>query len=89
MKIPKTIKILGHIYKVETIAWAESDHNDGKCCFSTLTIALDDRLPRSRKEEVFLHEVFEAINHHLELELKHPQITALSEALYSVLKEIV
>ena len=88
MKIPKTIKILVHDYKVETIDWVEGTRNDGLFCSSKMTISIDNRLSRSRREETLMHEIVEAINHHLELEFKHPQITALSSALYSVLKEI-
>jgi hypothetical protein len=88
MKIPRKIKILGHDYKVETIDWIEGARSDGTCCNATATISIDTRLPRTRQEEVFIHEIIEAINFHLELELKHPQITALASSLYSVLKEI-
>ena len=89
MKIPKTIKILGHEYKVETIDWVEGTRNNGLCCTNKTIISIDNRLPRTRREETFIHELVEAIDHHLELELKHPQITAVSSALYSVLKEII
>lgn len=42
------------------------------------TITLDKSLPPSFKYEVMLHEVVEALNYHLELELEHRQITAIA-----------
>ena len=44
-------------------------------------------MPKSRQEEALLHEVIEAMNYHLEVELEHNKLTAISEALYMILIE--
>jgi hypothetical protein len=51
-----------------------------------ITISNVTNSPEHAKS-VLLHEIIEAINHRLGLELKHSQITALESGLFQVLKD--
>jgi len=53
--------------------------SDGRLCLAT------DR-PETQVAETFLHEIIESLNYALELELKHPQIQALSSGLFGVMR---
>lgn len=44
-------------------------------------------MPPSRQEEGILHEIFEAINYHLEVELEHNKLCAISEVLYMIIRD--
>ena len=84
----KTVKILGHDYKIIIDRRLNHTSNNSAMCFSDdLEIVIDSNIPQSRKEEDLLHEIVEAINFHLELNLEHRNIQGLSECLYSVLKD--
>ncbi len=83
-----SIKIMGHVYKEDLDESLVLERGTaGTCCPAKLTIRLCPHVPTSRREEARLHEIFEALNYHLELKLEHRVITALSEAWYAVLKE--
>lgn len=82
----KKIKILGHDYEVRHEKDLSRDRgSNGECRCNATHIAIDPSLPRSMQEKVLVHEVVEALNYHLELRLEHPQISAISEGIYSVL----
>lgn len=82
------IKILGHEYDVAFDDLPLKENNQsGYFASASSRIHIDNTQSQSRQQECFLHEVIEAINYHLELKLEHPQISALSEALYCVMKE--
>ena len=81
----KKLKILGHEYKVEHISGLGGDC--GVMSTAALTIGIDKGLQVSRRREVLLHEILEALNYHLELNLEHPVINQLSEGLYQVLAD--
>lgn len=82
-----TLKILGHDYEVAVDSTLASTRGlAGLCDLRTSAITIDGEQSAGRREETLMHEVFEALDYHLELGLKHRQITALSEGLYAVLK---
>ena len=88
MKIPKTVKILGHLYKVEI----QKDSNSGNDNLGTqwgrhLKIWLNENQSVEKMEETFMHELIEAVNYHLEMELKHHQISGMSETLFQIFKD--
>ena len=83
-----TIKIMGHVYKEELSEKLVLERNScGTCCPNTLVIKICSSIPTSRKEETRIHEIFEALRFHLEIDLPHDKLSALSEAWYLVLKE--
>ena len=87
----RKIKILAHKYKViYDDTW--TDNNSG--CPATFnsklgTIRIDDseHYEVSKIEECLLHEIFEAIDFHLQLKINHDVLSALCEGVYCVLKE--
>jgi hypothetical protein len=83
----KTIRILGHPYTVEYVDDWQDPLGCAKCESQLLQIKIDGSMPESRIEEALLHEIIEAINYHLEIELEHNKLTAISEVLYGVIKD--
>ena len=85
----KTIKILGHNYNIviQKDYIIETDGETGKCNNYNNTIYIAEEQPESAKRDVLLHEIIEAINYRLELNLEHHQICALGEVLNQVLAE--
>lgn len=85
--IPKKIKILGHEYKVilNDDYITESGGNTGRCNSYTNEIYICGKLPESAQHEVLMHEIIEALNYRLELDLEHHKICALGEVLTQVL----
>jgi len=86
MIIPDKIKILGYDYTIKMIDLNETE-KFGNLDMNTLTIRLNENKAQSQIDSTLLHEIFEAINFHLGLELKHYQINALEAGLYQVLKD--
>ena len=87
--IPKKIKILGHQYSVisDDAYIVNSGGNTGKSNSYTNQIYVCGSLPESAQSEVLIHEIIEAINYRLELNLEHPAICALGEVLNQVLQD--
>lgn len=86
MHIPDKIKILGYDYTIKMIDLNETE-KFGNLDMNTLTIRLNENKAQSQIDSTLLHEIIEAINFHLGLELKHYQINALEAGLYQVLKD--
>lgn len=63
MKIPKSIEIMGHSYRVELVKSKKS--TDGQRAksnyFTDLYIKIYKKMPQSYKEEAFLHEIIHQI----------------------------
>lgn len=88
MKIKNSLKILGHNYEVRVTREARlANSTSGTQCGNLLRIELSPIEPESRTAETFLHEIFEALNCHLELDLQHHTISSLSEGLFQVLRD--
>ena len=87
MSIPDTVKILGHIYRVQLTDnyIAKSGGNTGQCNNYLNVISIGKELPDSGQMEVLLHEILEAINYRLELGLEHHKLCVLGEVLNQVL----
>ena len=84
----KHMKIMGHDYALVMNPDLQREMaTPGACCAGTLKIQIDPGAPESRKEEALLHEIIEALKYHLDLELKHDKLSALSEGLYQVLRD--
>jgi hypothetical protein len=91
MKIPDTIKILGHDYNIiiDPVSSRLVSGTSGTCCSATQTIELDSNAPESSQAETFMHEIFEAIKCHLNLgdTLSHMTLSQLSEVLFCVIRD--
>lgn len=88
MKVPAALKILAHEYAVAVDNdLALENGNLGECSPGTLKIRIMPGLADSVLADTLLHEVFEALNHHLALGLEHGALTALSEGLTAVIRD--
>lgn len=84
MKIPKTLKIGGHTYKVifekpgklkpEDAGYTDRKKNE---------IVLDTSFPKSQVGVTFFHEVLHALNN----ELDHKLLDSLAEQLFQVFSD--
>lgn len=88
MSIPEEIKILGHTYKVTLVdGYVTREANTGRCNSYLNEIHIAGEVVSSNQNEILLHEILEALDYRLELDINHPRIAVLSEALYQVLKD--
>jgi hypothetical protein len=80
------MNILGYDYSLRFSKIKEMLGNVGTIDFDSklLTVALD--VSTEDQLSIVIHEIIEAINYHLELELTHKQICALEVGIFSVLK---
>lgn len=86
MRIPKKIKVGGHIYKVEVVDRVETDpgeNNCGDCDWQINRIRVKKDLPESQKAETFLHEIIHACN----TDMAEKEVNNLSFKLYQVLAD--
>lgn len=65
----------------------ELDGNAGYWDSNNLTLSIAKNLPLELFNSTLLHEILEAINYHLELELKHNQIMSIEVGINKVLKD--
>lgn len=84
--IPDKVKILGYDYSVKLIDLNETE-KFGTQDMNTLVIRLNKNKHPSQIKSTLLHEIIEAINCHLSLDLNHNQINALEAGLYQALKD--
>ncbi|MDA2921691.1 hypothetical protein MYX07_00310 [Patescibacteria group bacterium AH-259-L07] len=95
MKIPKKIKVGGHIYKViYPYRFKEREDlygrtNEGrKEIFVTNLDANGNKLPQTKIEETFLHELLHAVDQtYNNNDLKEEIVARMGEGLYQVLKD--
>jgi len=87
MLIPSEIMIAEHLIKVFL------KHDGGLTCagewnswHQEIRVNNDGGKPESTQAEVFLHEIFEAINNMFDLQLDHKTITLLSELVFQVIR---
>ena len=87
MKIPKKLKILGHWFRVQLVETEIIPGLGGDFQGRYNLIRIAQNQAESQRAEVFLHEIMELISVSLELGIEHPQISALSEGLFQVLRD--
>ena len=84
MKIPKKLKIGGHVYKIE---YGKDGNLGDVLCGKTHTtkgiIALNKSLIQSEMEATLFHEIFHVINN----QFTEVTVESLSQQLYQVLKD--
>ena len=88
MKLPKKLKIGGHIYEVKLVEAKRAVHMNLDSAGSTSShkthvIEIDQNLAQTSREQTLLHEIFHAING----ELEHALLESLSQQLYQVFKD--
>ena len=83
------LKILGHNYDLHQVEHLARDRGNGggECTPAALRICIDSGLPRSRRGENLLHEIFEALRYHLALDFPHDKLSAASEGLFAVMQD--
>lgn len=88
MFIPEKLKVMGHEYEVlsKPDLYIE-EGTSGQCCPGNLKIHLATGTKESKLAETFLHEIFEALKYHLQTELNHDDLSALSEGLFCVIRD--
>ena len=95
MKIPKTLKVGGNIYKIVfPYNFTERYDRNGDCDSDILQIRIADsfdkerRFPREKIEQIFIHELLHAISYTYNADkLEEEPLTRLAEGLYQVLKD--
>ena len=89
MNIPSKVKILGHDYRIEfdDQLFAKENVGSGKACANVLIITLASNVPESRQAETFLHEIIEMLKYTMQIEINHDHLSALSEGLFSVIRD--
>lgn len=86
--IPAFLKIGGLEVSVEqSTSLAVARDKFGEYSFMEQKITLDSNLPESKKTETLMHEILEALNGYLQLEMPHDKLSALSFALHQVMRE--
>ena len=83
MKIPKKIKIGGHIYTIKMVDGEDIDNDAGEQNRSRNIIKIRKDLPQTQIEETLIHEILHACNNGLKEEV----IDGLAVTLYQVLKD--
>lgn len=83
------MKILGYDYKLAyfPLHGKLPLESAGVCSVGQQTIMVDGSLCKQQLKSTVLHEMIEAVNRHLELELSHHQIVLLEAGLYNALTE--
>ena len=91
MKIPKTLKIGGHIYKIiirnKRIKDADTRLGSVDVYANHIFINRDGIQAQSQQESTLLHEIIEAISELNKLKFAEEQICILETGLYQVLKD--
>jgi len=88
MKIPKTLKIGGHIFEV-ILKDRNRDGGSNPASINTgiCKIWIDNKQAKSQVESSLIHEIIEAIDYLYGLDLEHKQIEVIESAFYQVLKD--
>lgn len=81
MKIPKQLKIGGHVYKVLLKDLDKSVCGDSDRVKNLIRI--DSNFPQNQREVTLIHEILHCINN----EFNHALLDSLAEQLYQVLKD--
>lgn len=90
MKIPKKLKIGGHIYPIKVedrVAKGGIDKCGTSNVYSKMGIWIDSTIGKSQQESTLIHEIIEILNSNNNIELTETQICVLEAGLYQVLKD--
>ncbi len=86
MKIPKQLKIGGHIVDIDCTQ--ELKNEDGKWESREGKIYICKTLPQTQKEQTLIHEILHASNSVFgDSEIAHIVLESISQQLYQVLKD--
>ena len=84
----KTLNILGYTYKVDlSKPLSLMKGNIGYCDFNRKLLRVANDVDDDVSNSTLLHEIIEAINYHLEIELEERQVKQLEVGLHQVLKD--
>ena len=84
MRIPKKIKVGGHIYKILLVDRNSFDENGiGEYLVEKNIIKISKDLPQNQRELTFFHEVLHALNNQLE----EKDVEFLAQGIYQVLSD--
>lgn len=81
------MKILGYPYTVQFVGADSMDGAMGRFYARQQRIEIASNMAPDGQLSTMLHEVLEALNYHLALNLPHAKIMALEAGLYQVLSE--
>ena len=90
MKIPKSIKVGGHTYKVviDEHLW-HNENLHGEADYNNHIIKLDPAGHRESFAQTFLHEVLHVIDKHFDNKaLTEDEIDSMAEGLFQVLSDM-
>ncbi len=86
--IPDSIRMNGQRVNIAFSPTLLTDRSEcGVYHDARMVINLAEELPPEKAEQIFLHEIVEAINESHELNLPHRTICTLSQSLYQVLAD--
>jgi len=84
----KKINILGYEYNLDfSKTYEQSIGNVGFCSFKDKTISVANDIESDLFNSTLIHEIIEALNYHLELDLKHNQIMGIEVGIHQVLND--
>ena len=83
----RTIRIAGLSYRLEYKSTAELEGSWGSCDSRRQVICVCADIHPEQQRRTLIHEVIEALNYLLELQLPHPTITALEHGLHEVMAD--
>lgn len=82
------LRILGHNFDIRYDPQHTREQGvSGQCCLAGNWIVIDSTMVKSQQEATFVHEIIEAVNWILGLELPHKTIEQLEAGLYSVIAD--
>ena len=82
----RRLSILGYSYKLVETTIMDLGGNYGTIDTDTFIIRIATDVEDQVFESTIIHEILEAINKHLELELEHKVISQLEAGIYGALK---
>lgn len=88
VKIPKTIQVVGHTYKVLYKSHLSKDRGiRGRINHRLQEIQIEPENPVSQKNQTMLHEILHFIETTFAMDLSDDDIDRLAEGLYQVLSD--
>ena len=88
MKIPKSMSILGNTYEVQLEdSFREGKEEMGSTCVTLQKITINNKCCKEQQASTLLHEIIEALNYHLDLDLEHKTMMGLEAGLIQVIKD--